>query len=100
MSYRTLLVHVDVDGEIGGRVRLAAGLADKFQSHLIGAASWMARPPFTVEGVILDPAPTKEGYKEMRAVLSRREKEFRACLARSQVEWRSSLHFSDGIRCA
>ena len=43
MSYSSLLVHVDVDGEIGGRVRLAAGLADHFHSHLIGAASWMAR---------------------------------------------------------
>ena len=51
MSYSSLLVHVDVDGEIGGRVRLAAGLADQFHSHLIGAASWMARPPFVVEGV-------------------------------------------------
>jgi len=95
MSYSTLLVHVDVDGEIGGRGRLAVGLADKFHSHLIGAASWMARPPFMVKGVILDPVPTEEGHKEMRAVLSRREKEFRACVgvARSHVEWRSSLDF-------
>ena len=50
MSFSSLLVHVDVDGEIGGRVRLAAGLADHFHSHLIGAASWMARPAFVVEG--------------------------------------------------
>ena len=91
MSYSSLLVHVDVDGEIGGRVRLAAGLADHFHSHLIGAASWMARPAFVVEGVVIDPEPTEEGYKEMRAVLSRRENEFRtyAGETRSQVEWRS-----------
>ena len=95
MSYRTLLVHIDVDGENDGRVRLAAGLADHLHSHLIGAASWMARPAFVVEAVILDPEPTEEGYEEMRAVLSRRGKEFRACLgvARTQVEWRSSLDF-------
>lgn len=95
MSYSSLLVHVDVDGEIGGRVRLAAGLADQFHSHLIGAASWMARPPFVVEGVTIDPEPTEEDYKEMRAVLSRREKEFRICVGetRTQVEWRSSLDF-------
>lgn len=95
MSYSTLLVHVDVDGELGGRVRLAAGLADQFHSHLTGIASWMPRPPFVVEGVTLDPAPTEEGYNEMRAVLSRRGKEFRACAGadRSQVEWRSSLEF-------
>ena len=80
MSYSSLLVHVDVDGEIGGRVRLAAGLADRFHSHLIGIASWMARPPFIVAGLPVDPEPTVESYEEMRAVLSRREKEFRDCV--------------------
>ena len=95
MSYSSLLVHVDVDGEIGGRVRLAAGLADQFHSHLIGAASWMARPPFVVEGLPIDPEPTEEDYKEMREVLSRRGKEFRAVVGgeRSKVEWRSSFDF-------
>jgi hypothetical protein len=55
----------------------------------------MARPPFVVEGVMIDPEPTEEDYKEMRAVLSRRGKEFQACVgeARSRVEWRSSLDF-------
>ena len=95
MSYSSLLVHVDVDGEIDGRVRLAAGLADQFHSHLIGAASWMTRPPFVVEGVTIDPEPTEEDQKEMRAVLSRRGKEFVASVGadRSKVEWRSSIDF-------
>ena len=68
MSYSSLLVHVDVDGEIGGRVLLAARLADQFHSHLIGVASWMVRPPFVVEGVPIDPEPTEDDYKEMREV--------------------------------
>jgi nucleotide-binding universal stress UspA family protein len=99
MPYSSLLVHVDVDGELGGRVQLAAGLADRFHSHLIGVASWMARPPFVVEGVTIDPEPTEEDYEEMRAVLSRRGKEFRDCVSAgrsqigSQIEWRSSLDF-------
>ena len=95
MSYSSLLVHVDVDGEIGGRVRLAAGLADQFHSHLIGAASWMARPPFVVEGVTIDPEPTDEDYKEMREVLGRRGKEFVASVGtdKRKVEWRSSIDF-------
>ena len=93
MPYSSLLVHVDVDGELGGRVQLAAGLADRFHSHLIGIASWMAWPPFIVAGLPVN--PTVESYEEMRAVLSRREKEFRDCVGvgRSQVEWRSSLDF-------
>ncbi len=95
MSYRSLLVHLDADGEVGHRMQVAAGLADRFQSCLIGAASWMARPPFTVEGVIIDPGLSEESSEEMRGVLSRRGKEFRDCIGagRSQVEWRSSLDF-------
>jgi len=95
MPYSSLLVHVDVDGELGGRVELAAGLADHFHSHLIGVASWMARPPFVVEGVPIDPEPTQEDYEEMRAVLNRRGEEFRDRVGarRSQVEWRSSFDF-------
>ena len=65
MSYSSLLVHVDVDGEIGGRVRLAAGLADQFHSHLIGVASCMARPPFVAEGFPSLPEPTEEDYQEI-----------------------------------
>jgi hypothetical protein len=55
----------------------------------------MARPPFIVAGLPVDPEPTVESYEEMRAVLSRREKEFRDCVGvgRCQVEWRSSLDF-------
>ena len=95
MSYGSLLVHVDVDGEIGGRVRLAAGLADQFHSHLIGVASCMARPPFVAAGLPVVAESTEEDYQEIREVLSRRGMEFRAAVGGegSKAEWRSSLDF-------
>ena len=95
MSYATILVHVDVDGELGGRVQVAASLADRFHSDLIGAAAWMPKPAFAVEGVIIDPEPTDADYEEMRATLSVRGKDFRtaAGAGRREVEWRSSLEF-------
>jgi len=95
MSYATLLVHVDADGELGGRVRVAAGLADSFHSHLIGAAAWMPRPAFAVEGVIIDPEPTDAEFNEMRTALTKRGDQFRAAVGagRRQAEWRSSLDF-------
>ena len=96
MSYNSLLVHVDVDGEIGGRVRLAAGLADQFHSHLIGAASWMARQPLVVAGLPVDPEPTV-GRAMRRCVQSSAGAKRNFATAwvwgRSQVEWRSSLDF-------
>jgi len=95
MSYATLLVHVDADGDMGSRVRLAAGLADRFHSHLIGVAAWMPRPAFAVEGVVIDPEPTVEELDQMRALLNKRGEQFKTVLGsdRRQVEWRSSLDF-------
>ena len=39
MSYATLMVYVDVEGKIDGRVSVAADLARRFDAHLIGIAS-------------------------------------------------------------
>jgi nucleotide-binding universal stress UspA family protein len=44
MSYATIMVHVEWDGEPEGRAKLAASLADRFQSELIGINAWMPRP--------------------------------------------------------
>jgi nucleotide-binding universal stress UspA family protein len=95
MSYATILVQVDADGDMGGRVRLAAGLANQFQSHLIGVAAWMPRPAFAVEGVVIDPEPTEEEMAQMRALLGKRGDQFRAAAGRepNKIEWRSSLEF-------
>ena len=40
MSYASLMVHVDVDADIGGRVSVSADLAERFRAHLIGVAGW------------------------------------------------------------
>ena len=40
MSYASLMVHVDVDSELSGRVNIAADLAERFHAHLIGVAGW------------------------------------------------------------
>ena len=48
MSYATLMVHVDVDAELGCRVGIAAGLAERFHAHLIGVAGWAPSLPKTL----------------------------------------------------
>jgi nucleotide-binding universal stress UspA family protein len=93
MSFATLLVHVDVEGALSGRVQLAAGLARRFQSHLIGAAAWMPRPAFVVEGVVVDPEPTEDDLRKMRETLRSRGDEFRLATDRPDAEWRSALDF-------
>jgi nucleotide-binding universal stress UspA family protein len=95
MAYAAMMVHVDVDGELDGRVGLAAKLADRFQSHLIGVSAWMPRPPFTVEGVVVDPAPTGAELEKMTAVLQHRGAQFKAIAGadRGKASWRSSHDF-------
>ena len=38
MSYVSLMVHVDADRELGGRIGIAADFADRFHARLIGVA--------------------------------------------------------------
>ena len=33
MSYAALMVHIDVDAELGSRVGIAADLAERFRAH-------------------------------------------------------------------
>ena len=95
MSYATMMVQVDVNGELDGRVRLAAKLADRFQSQLIGISAWMPRPPFTIEGVTIDPVLTAADLKERSAALNRRGEEFKAAVGIDgrRVDWRCSQEF-------
>jgi nucleotide-binding universal stress UspA family protein len=89
------MVHVDVEGELDGRVHLAAGLADRFHARLIGVTAWMPRPSFIVEGVVVDPTPSEQELQAMTAVLDKRGQQFQRLVAGTgrHVEWRSSLSF-------
>jgi hypothetical protein len=49
MSFATLMAHVEVEPKSGGRVRLAAQMADRFASTLIGISACVL-PPYPAEG--------------------------------------------------
>src|SRR4029453_4240383 len=91
MSYATLMVYVDVDGKIDGRVSVAADLARRFDAHLIGIASGA---PISV---VLGDAPySQEGAEtshlwDMKALLDEKVRQFRAAVGTNarRVEWRS-----------
>jgi nucleotide-binding universal stress UspA family protein len=89
------MVQVDVTGELNNRVRVAGQLADRFQSQLIGISSWMPRPPFAVEGVVIDPELTAEDLANRTKLLNERGEAFKAAIGidRHRVEWRSSQDY-------
>src|SRR6516225_652087 len=77
VSFATLMVHVDVEPKSDARVRLAAKLADRFATTLIGISACIL-PPYPAEGAYF---VTKEFVEQerhdMMASLKRTEAAFR-----------------------
>jgi nucleotide-binding universal stress UspA family protein len=93
MSYATLMVYVDADGAPEARVRLAAGLADKFNATLIGVSA-LAAAPIMPEGILVQ-SLTEVELREMRAKLADRGNWFRRIAGgdHRRLEWRAVLEF-------
>ena len=95
MSYASLMVHVDADGELAGRVGIAAGLADRFDAHLIGIAGWAPMSVFLADEARDNPTPASRHLQDMRSLLEQKGKEFCAAVGASgrRAEWRSVLDY-------
>ena len=95
MSYATLMVHVDVDAELGCRVGIAAGLAERFHAHLIGIAGWAPMSVFLAEDARNDRAPPDFHFHDMKTLLDRKGEQFQTAVRalNGQAEWRSGLDF-------
>jgi hypothetical protein len=52
MPYATVMVYVGADAAPEQRVRLAAGVANKFNAALIGLSALAVRPAFVSEGAL------------------------------------------------
>jgi nucleotide-binding universal stress UspA family protein len=95
MSYATLMVHVDADAKLNGRVSVAAKLAERFHAHLIGIAGWAPMSVFLADEARSNPAPEDFHLQDMRTLLEKKGEEFRVAVAANgrSVEWRSILDF-------
>jgi nucleotide-binding universal stress UspA family protein len=89
------MVHVDVDAELGARVRIAAELARRFDAHLIGVGGWAPMSVFLAEQAKSDPAPSEPHLQDMKSLLDLKGRQFCAAIGgeRRRVEWRSMLDF-------
>jgi nucleotide-binding universal stress UspA family protein len=72
MSHGTIMVHLEWDVEVDARVRLAAGLADRLNSELIGINAWMPRPRPLVE-----PEVEAREFEHLKAVAQSANDRFR-----------------------
>ena len=93
MSYAAVMVHVDAERNCDQRVRLAAGVANRFRSALIGVAGWSLQPAFALD----DPDNVEGGDHErqlMVAALAEAGKTFRnGAKQATSVEWRGVLEY-------
>jgi nucleotide-binding universal stress UspA family protein len=96
MSYAVLMAYIDADSTPEHRVRLAAGLADKFNATLIGLSALPIHPPFLVESVVIQQA-TPADVEETMATLAAKEGWFRKIAGADQrkIEWRAILDYPD-----
>jgi nucleotide-binding universal stress UspA family protein len=95
MPYVTFMVHVDLDGELNGRVSIAADLAERFRAHLIGITGWAPMSVFLAEEALAGPATNVPDLQDMKARLDLKGKQFRAAVGKGgrKVEWRFELDF-------
>jgi nucleotide-binding universal stress UspA family protein len=95
MSYASLMVHVDVDANVDGRIGIAAELAERFRAHLIGIGGRAPMAVFPPDKPRNDKVPSDPHLRDMKALLDRKGQEFLAAVAKlnGRAEWRSELDF-------
>jgi nucleotide-binding universal stress UspA family protein len=93
MSYKVLMVHLDLDDEADGRARLALELTERFDAALIGVSAWAPAPAFGDDITVMESVPEPFDLQAMEEVLKARGDGFRALAgeAGKPVEWRSAL---------
>jgi len=94
MSFATLMVYVDPDYSREKIIRVAAQLADKFTSKLIGVSASPIRPPVVVNGILMASVTDNE-ISDMTSKLQEKENWFRQLAGASHraIDWRSELDF-------
>ena len=91
MGYPTVMVHVDFDAE--ARIHLAARLADRFESILVGIAACAPHPPLGRGGLAIPPLVTQDHLDELKGALDQQKDRFRSIAEKGsrEVEWRSAV---------
>jgi nucleotide-binding universal stress UspA family protein len=94
MTYKTLLVHLDLNGDNEGLLKITGDLAERFGARVVGIAAAQPILPLYDEGIVMADVATahrNEVDKEIAACRS----QFRQALEGrvKQIEWRSNVTF-------
>jgi len=103
MTFKSIMVCVDLDEQSEVRIGAAAELANRFDAALIGVAGWPLRKSGSLAHSDTEYPPTEE-YLQVKVAeeLERLGEIFRRCSgsAPRSIEWRSSPHFPNEVIAA
>jgi len=94
MTYKTLLVHLDLNGDNEGILKIAGALAERFGANVIGIAAAQPIVPIVDEGFAAADFATQH-RTEVEKEIATCEAQFRQTLESriKQIEWRSTVTF-------
>jgi len=108
MTYKSILVHLDLNGDNAGVLNIAGQLAEQFDARVIGIAAAQPLQPLYEEGYTMMDVVAEDRSELARELLECRD-QFNSALKNraKQTEWRSAITFqtlseyiADEARCA
>lgn len=95
MTYKTLLVHMELDDSNEAMLKVAGSLAEQFQAHVIGIAACQPIQTLAGEGVASGELIVEERAEITREIAAA-ENQFRAAMEgrAASVEWRHFVTFA------
>jgi nucleotide-binding universal stress UspA family protein len=96
MSYKTILVHLELNGDNEGVLSIAGQLAERFNSRVIGIAAAKPLQPLYEEGYVMAEVVATD-RTELDQELAACRVQFRNALESrvKQIEWRSCVTFQE-----
>jgi nucleotide-binding universal stress UspA family protein len=100
MTYKTLMVHLELDGKNSGLLEVAADLADRFDAGVIGIAACQPFQMLFDEGLTAGEVTLADRAEIVREIAAA-EAEFRQALKGrvKTLEWRSSISYAPLASC-
>ncbi len=94
MACRTLMVHLELNGDNEGLLKVAGDLAERFKANVIGIAACQPIPPLYEQGVMAGDIAA-EDRAEISKELTAAEAQFHAALGgrAASLEWRSGVTY-------
>ena len=91
MTYRSLMVYLDLEQGSEPALRVARELADRFKSKVIGVTAGLPAAPIHADGMIAS-SVLEVDYEQLNQAIGRCETRFRSALGDlgSSLEWRSA----------